>query len=90
VAGNARRFIFPSSIVCQPPLLFARAFMVRRLHPIAPMVIRLRNPHGKPFPSGPAKPSDIIAFSISPADAHHAVYTRFIATLKLPFKSDRP
>jgi hypothetical protein len=69
---------------------FAQRRHDRARHPIAPMVIRLRNPHGKPFPSGPAKPSDIIAFSISPADAHHAVYTRFIATLKLPFKFDRP
>jgi hypothetical protein len=86
---NARRFIFPKSIVGSHRRLCPRLHD-RARHPIAPMVIRLRNPHGKPFPSGPAKPSDIIAFSISPADAHHAVYTRFIATLKLPFKSDRP
>jgi hypothetical protein len=58
----------PAAIVA-----FARAFMiVRSRHPIASMVIRLRNPHGKPFPIGPAKPSDIIAFSISPATAVRA------------------
>jgi hypothetical protein len=51
----------------------ARDFMIARSrHSIAPMVIRLRNPHGKPFPSGPAKSSDIIAFSISPAVAVRA------------------
>jgi hypothetical protein len=57
---------------------------------VAGMVIRLRHSQGKPIPSGPTKPSQTFRFSIPrPCDAAR-VYTAFIATLKLPFKFDRP
>jgi hypothetical protein len=40
--------------------------------PVASMVIRLRNPHGKPFLSNLPKLSSINAFSIRRASAHRA------------------
>jgi hypothetical protein len=64
--------------------------LVRGRQAVARMVIGLRKAYGKPFVSYATNPHFTGASWISPFARVARVYIPFIATLKPPFKLDRP